>query len=191
VEKRELRAMWRAIEGPDPATSSRVVDELFGWLSARLPGTISAFLSMEDEVDLEPLMARLPGWRWVLPRLEDDGTLSFRDRDLPRETHRWGMAQPIDAGPRVPLHEIDVMLVPGLAFDPRGGRLGRGGGYYDRLLAERRSDCVAIGVTVTTRVLDAVPVEGHDGLVDWLATEGGVTACSARGSAPPVTEPRP
>ena len=110
----------------------------------------------------------------MLPRIEDDGTLTFRDRDVARETHRWGMTQPSDQGRIVPVHEIDVFLVPGLAFDHSGRRLGRGGGYYDRVLASRRADSVAIGVTVTARVIDTIPVVGHDQRVDWLATEDGV-----------------
>ncbi|MEX1125965.1 MAG: 5-formyltetrahydrofolate cyclo-ligase, partial [Acidimicrobiia bacterium] len=147
---------------------------LFSWLSARLPGTGAAYLAMSDEVEVTPLFNRLPGWRWVLPRIEDDGILTFRDRDVARETHRWGMTQPSDQGRIVPVHEIDVFLVPGLAFDHSGRRLGRGGGYYDRVLAGRRADSVAIGVTVTARIIDTVPVVGHDQRVDWLAIEDGV-----------------
>jgi 5-formyltetrahydrofolate cyclo-ligase len=153
---------------------SQVVAVLFSWLSARLPGTAAAYLPMSDEVDVTPLFDRLPGWRWVLPRIEDDATLTFRDRDVVIETHAWGMNQPSDSGRIVPIHEIDLFLVPGLAFDDSGGRLGRGGGYYDRVLAERRADSEAIGVTLKGRVIDTVPVVDHDQRVDWLATEAGV-----------------
>ena len=74
----------------------------------------------------------------------------------------------------MPVHEIDVFLVPGLAFDDYGGRLGRGGGFYDRVLAIRRADSEAIGVTVSSRVIPEVRVVDHDQPVDWLATEDGV-----------------
>jgi len=151
-----------------------VVAVLFSWLSTRLPGTAAAYLAMSDEVDVSALFDQLPGWRWVLPRIEGDRTITFRDRDVTRETHRWGMTQPSDQGRIVPVHEIDVFLVPGLAFDDSGGRLGRGGGYYDRVLARRRADSEAIGVTVAGRVIDTVPVVDHDQRVDWLATEDGV-----------------
>ena len=54
------------------------------------PGDIAAYLAMADEVNVAELSIGSPGWRWVLPRVEDDGTLTFRDRDVPRETHHWG-----------------------------------------------------------------------------------------------------
>jgi 5-formyltetrahydrofolate cyclo-ligase len=74
--------------------------------------------------------------------------------------------------------EIDVFLTPGLAFDLRGGRLGNGGGFYDRVLSTRRTDSAAVGITVGRRVVDEVPMESHDQWVDWLATESSVIRCS-------------
>lgn len=162
----------------DADVSRRVAEGIYSWMAPRLPGTVSAFLAMPGEVDLSPLFARLPGWQWVLPRVEPDRSVTFRDRDVPTEIHPFGMEQPTDAGRVVPLHEIDVFLTPGLAFDSRGGRLGNGGGFYDRLLAGRRKDAVAVGISIQRRVVDEVPMEGHDERVDWLATEIGVNRCS-------------
>jgi 5-formyltetrahydrofolate cyclo-ligase len=90
------------------------------------------------------------------------------------------MEQPADVGPVIPIHEIDVFLTPGLAFDRWGGRLGNGGGFYDRLLAKRRNDSKAVGITVESRMVDEVPMFEHDQRVDWVATESGVTRCSPR-----------
>lgn len=178
MDKQELRDQIRS-QGPvDADVSLRVVEGLFAWMSKRLPGTVSAFLAMSGEVDVSPLFMSLPGWRWVLPRVEPDKSLTFRDRDVPRETHPFGMEQPADVGPVIPLHEIDVYLTPGLAFDLAGGRLGNGGGFYDRLLSRRRSDSVAVGITIESRVVEAVPMLSHDQRVDWVATERGVTECS-------------
>ena len=113
-----------------------------------------------------------------MPRVEDDGLLTFRDREVTRETHRFGMEQPADEGPIIPLHEIDVFLTPGLAFDEGGGRLGQGGGFYDRVLAKRRTDTAVIGVTVEERVITRVPMMAYDQRVGWLATQKGVRECS-------------
>ena len=177
MDKETVRAEIRG-QGPVEEQDQFLVrSRLFTWLSSRLPGTVSAFLAMPGEIDLSPLFERLPGWRWVLPRVEDGRRLSFRDKDVPRETHPFGMSQPVNQGPEVPIHEIDVFLTPGLAFDSRGGRVGNGGGYYDRVLAQRRRDSVAIGVTIDSRVLDRVPMEDHDQRVDWLASESGVREC--------------
>lgn len=174
MEKDELRRLAGPI---DTTAGLLVVSGLFVWLSRRLPGTVSAYLAMNNEIALDPLFERLPGWRWVLPRVEEDGELTFRDRDLPRERHELGMDQPIEQGSVIPIHDLDVILVPGLAFDPSGGRLGRGGGYYDRVLAQRRTDSKAVGVTVSSRIVARVPVHDHDEDVDWLATEDGVKEC--------------
>jgi 5-formyltetrahydrofolate cyclo-ligase len=178
VDKQELREQIRA-QGPVAGEESlQVVAGLFAWLSKRLPGTVSAFLAMPGEVDVGPLFTRLPGWRWVLPRVEPDKTLTFRDRDVPVERHRFGMEQPVDMGPVIPISQIDVFLTPGLAFDMRGGRLGNGGGFYDRILSARRSDAVAVATTLKRRIVDAVPMVDHDQRVDWIATEDGVIRCS-------------
>ena len=146
-------------------------------MSGRLPGTAAAYLALSDEIDVTPLFDRLPGWRWVLPRVEEDNTLTFRDRDLPLERHTYGMDQPVASGPATPVHEIDVFLVPGIAFERSGARLGRGGGFYDRVLVDKRSDAIAVGVATEQRVFDRVPALPHDQSVQWLATEEGVSEC--------------
>ena len=167
--------------GPiDPQDAGRTVTHLLRWMSALLPATASAYLALPDEVDVTGLFDSLPGWRWVLPRLEEDGSMTFRDRDVPREIHALGMSQPGASGVVTPLHEIDLFLVPGLAFDARGGRLGRGSGHFDRLLARRRSQSLVVGVTTMAHVVDEVPIGPHDQRVDWLATDKGVTECFPR-----------
>jgi 5-formyltetrahydrofolate cyclo-ligase len=181
MDKTGLRKRMRGLGPLAPEVSARIVDSLFEWLSPRLPGTISAFLPMTGEVDLRPLMERLPGWRWVLPRVEPDGSVSFRDAGVPRETHRFGMEQPIDSGAVVPIHEIDVFLVPGLAFDRDGGRLGNGGGHYDRILSAARTDAESIGIAPRRHIVEKVPAEGHDVVVRRLATEDGVVSCPPSG----------
>ena len=181
MDKATLRDQMRRV-GPIPTlVSGRIVDGLFAWLSPRLPGTISAFLAMEGEVDLRPLFDRLPGWRWALPRVENDRSVTFRDVGVPRERHPFGMEQPTDSGPIIPILEIDVFLVPGLAFDPNGGRLGNGAGHYDRILSSARGDSATIGIAPAARLVDVVPVEAHDVRVDWLATEDGVLSCAPSG----------
>jgi 5-formyltetrahydrofolate cyclo-ligase len=86
------------------------------------------------------------------------------------------MEQPSASGPVIPLHEIDVFLVPGLAFDLAGRRLGNGAGHYDRILASARPDALTVGIAPAVRLVDEVPVDGHDVPVGWLATEEGVVS---------------
>jgi 5-formyltetrahydrofolate cyclo-ligase len=68
----------------------------------------------------------------------------------------------------------DVVIVPGLAFTAGGDRLGQGGGWYDRFLAGVRPDCTTIGVCFSEQVVDAIPTEGHDVVMDHVVTDAGV-----------------
>ena len=74
----------------------------------------------------------------------------------------------------VPVDTIDVMLVPGLGFDQNGGRLGRGGGYYDRYLESNRSPIV-IGVAFDCQMIDSIYKEEHDQLMTAVVTPSGIT----------------
>ena len=82
-----LRARMRGFGIVEPRTGEMVAEGLRSWLAARLPGTVAAYLAMTDEVEVSGLFTALPGWQWVLPRVEPDGELTFRDRDVPREVH--------------------------------------------------------------------------------------------------------
>jgi 5-formyltetrahydrofolate cyclo-ligase len=126
-------------------------------------------------------MRRLPGWRWVLPRVEADRSMTFRDAAVPRETHSFGMEQPTDTGPVIPVHEIDIFLVPGLGFDDRGGRIGNGAGHYDRALAQARGNAILIGICPDDHLVDVVPMNLHDVPVQFLATRSGVVEVAATG----------
>lgn len=74
-------------------------------------------------------------------------------------------ANPIDPA------EIDLIVLPGSVFDPRGGRLGYGGGYYDRFISRQASLAVRVGIAFEEQVVTSVPVEKHDQPVDILVTE--------------------
>ncbi len=93
------------------------------------------------------------------------------------QPRRFDPAHPdLDAAALAPLDPlaVDAVLVPGLGFDAAGGRLGRGGGHYDRLLAELRPDCVRIGLCFHGQLLDRVPSDPWDQPVDWIVTERGL-----------------
>ena len=67
--------------------------------------------------------------------------------------------------------ELDLVMVPGTAFDPRGGRMGQGKGYYDRLLATARRDAPLVGMAFDCQVFDEIPVAPHDVFMDLVLTE--------------------
>ena len=85
-------------------------------------------------------------------------------------TGRLAAAPEADVDPTWP----DVVIVPGLAFTATGDRLGQGGGWYDRFLSEVRPDCVSIGVCFAEQLVDALPIESHDVVMDHVVTDRGV-----------------
>lgn len=130
--------------------------------------------AMADEVDLGPLVAGTPERRFALTRTPDEGIdLTVHPWDSPRQRHRFGYEQPHIEAPVVPDDEIGAVVVPGLAFDRQGHRLGRGAGWYDRFLARLDPGVLRIGVTGDL-VLDRVPVEDHDVAMTHLLTGWGV-----------------
>jgi 5-formyltetrahydrofolate cyclo-ligase len=76
--------------------------------------------------------------------------------------------------------ELDLVMVPGTAFDPRGGRMGQGKGYYDRLLANARADAPLVGLAFDCQVFDEIPVAPHDVFMDMVLTESRTLAGKGR-----------
>lgn len=91
----------------------------------------------------------------------------------------WGILEPPVArwgeqGKEVSAAELDLIMVPGVAFDPAGGRLGNGAGYYDRLLQQVRPETSLIGVCYQSQLCEKVIMEKHDVYMDAVLTEMGV-----------------
>jgi 5-formyltetrahydrofolate cyclo-ligase len=88
----------------------------------------------------------------------------------------WGILEPPqdrwqEHRKQVSPNQLDVIIVPGVAFDDRGGRLGNGAGYYDRLLSHLTSATVLIGICFQSQIVDEVQMEPHDVYMDWVITE--------------------
>ncbi len=182
----ETKHEWRRWAlGVDRAShSARVAQGLFEW--PPLYGTVLSYLSMDDEVDLNRIND-LERCRIAITRTPGDGPLSMHELQSDRlERHRLGFDQPTEDSPTIEISDVDVVLVPGLAFDRRGNRLGRGAGYYDQLLSGLAPGVVTIGITVDELVVDAIPTEVHDQRVAWIATESGVRR--AGGPIPEATK---
>jgi len=140
---------------------------------------VSGYWPIGDEIDVRPLLRALHdrGHRVALPVTPRRGEpLSFRgwqpgDALIPE---RFGTMRPI-GDPLVP----DVLLIPLLAFDAAGRRLGYGGGFYDRTLAGLPGR-FRLGCAFAVQQVDAVPVGPYDMRVDAVATENGVLRCGVR-----------
>lgn len=139
--------------------------------------TVAGYWPINTEFDSRPLMTRLSasGVGLALPVTQAGGRLVFRAwrpgdglADGPFGTRH----PPAEAAPVVP----DLLLVPLLAFDRRGGRLGYGGGYYDRALAELRAAgrVIAVGLAFSAQERADLPRQAHDQALDWVVTEQGI-----------------
>jgi 5-formyltetrahydrofolate cyclo-ligase len=142
-----------------------------------VPTVVSGFASMPEEFDALPLLARLHanGSRLCLPVIQGKGRPLLFRAWVPGEemaVGQWGIREP---KPARPVLEPDVVLVPLLAFDKHGFRLGYGGGYYDRTLKDLRSrkTIVAIGLAFDEQEVDVVPHLDYDERLDWVLTPSG------------------
>lgn len=155
------------------AASASVRAPLEAWDVWQVAGSVAAFWPLRGEcVVLDPWPT---GKSVGLPAVVGED-LVFRVAKSPGELvmGAFGTREPgagcEEAG------RPDLILVPGLAFDRRGGRLGRGRGYYDRFLA-RFPDVPKAGVCLDAQVAERVPCEDHDVRMDWLVTPMGVIPC--------------
>ena len=137
---------------------------------------ILSYFPIKAEVDLRPLLAEHPQKRWVLPRIDPDAaehTLSMHFYD-PRQLvrHPFGMDEPNASLPVVLPDEIGLALVPGLAYDRHGWRLGYGGCYYDRFLS--RFPGMSLGICFDALILEELPIGEYDVPMNWIVTEKGL-----------------
>ncbi|HYM69961.1 MAG TPA: 5-formyltetrahydrofolate cyclo-ligase, partial [bacterium] len=143
------------------------------------PRTVMVFSSFGSEVSTRSIIETLlEAGRLVALAVvagHEMRAAPFRLGDAVR-TARYGAAEPASAA-EVPPDAIDVIIVPGLAFDRRGYRVGYGRGYYDRFLAWTRPDALRIGIAFHAQVVEAVPHGDADQPVDAIVTEVEFVRC--------------
>ena len=108
------------------------------------------------------------------------------DESTPLEKHRFGFMQPTADVPELAPADIGLVLVPGLAFDRQGGRLGHGAGYYDRLLIRLPPTVPLVGLVHSELVLDSVPMLTHDVRMTHLLTEQALISCGPENHSKPT-----
>jgi 5-formyltetrahydrofolate cyclo-ligase len=167
--RRELPAEARRRAG------ERVAERLLACPRFQSARRVALYSALRDELPTEPLLRAVlaSGRPLLLPRAHPDGWPSFaRVRDLAAlEPGPWGALEPPAGAAPESIGPGDLLVVPGLAFDRRGARLGRGGGFYDRLLAGRGAPPFVVGVAFGFQLVAAVPTAAHDRPVDAVVTE--------------------
>ncbi|MCA9385913.1 hypothetical protein KC717_04670 [Candidatus Dojkabacteria bacterium] len=134
---------------------------------------LSKVLQSLDDVSIIGVYEVLPDEPNICPwytQLEESGyTLVF---PLGREEQGFTSKDKVN---RIDELEIELLVVPGRAFDKKGNRIGRGGGWYDQTIAHNiHSECKKVGICYAAQILDDVPVEPHDQKVDILVCEEGI-----------------
>lgn len=153
------------------------------WLAGKPDPVIAAFVPIRGEADLRPLMrwAWSQGYRVAVPKTDKVSrtmTLHPISGFHELEAGNWGIPEPKPDIPEVERAAIDMIFVPGLAFDRCGRRLGYGGGYYDRFFRKwehaAEDKPLTVGVAYHDQLIERVPTEPHDVRVDLVITESGV-----------------
>lgn len=180
--KRELRSSVRErLRALTPeqseAESVRTREALAAHDWVRSAGGVMLFLADTREPDLDALAEDLlgAGVRVALPRMAWDAreitAVEVASIPLSTEVRRHGIREPL-AGASLDPCELACVVVPGVAFDHRGGRLGRGAGFYDRFLARLSPTTRTIGVGFACQGVERVPIEEHDRMLDEVLLDG-------------------
>ena len=198
VEKEALR--WQALAArkaePNKDEASRVICQRFAALPEyTAAGTVMLYVHMRSEVRTQPFvpMAMAAGKRVVVPCCAGDDLELFRLESLDElELGIYLIPEPRRELRSVPSKQVrpdqlDLVMVPGVAFDRQGGRLGHGKGYYDRLLRQLRPDALAVGVAFECQLLPEVPMLDFDVPMDKVITERAVYP--GRGRRPDLSLP--
>ncbi|ADP78622.1 5-formyltetrahydrofolate cyclo-ligase [Pseudofrankia inefficax] len=169
-------AQPRAQEAADGAQIARRVLSLPEVTAA---DRIAAFVSLPGEPSTLPLLdtLRARGVHVLLPAVRGDLDLDFREYTGTLVPGALGTREPPRAAATVDLASADVVLVPAVAVDPRGHRLGRGGGSYDRALRRVRDAATLVALVDEHAIVEAVPVAAHDRSVSVIVTPTRLLRC--------------
>jgi 5-formyltetrahydrofolate cyclo-ligase len=145
----------------------------------REANVVALFAPQRTEPDLDLLWAHAEDKVLCYPRVVGE-ELHFAEVGALQSltVARWALREPAPGGKEIPPEQIDLVLVPGLAFTRAGERLGRGGGYYDRFLAHPQLRAVRIGVCFEAQLLPELPLDSHDQHVQHVITDCGLSSSS-------------
>jgi len=175
--KSALRQMIRTqLDKISPAVRAVESAALCERLQAQMPSahTILFFAPLPDELDVWPVLelSLALGTNCALPFFDPAkktyGAKIINQLATDIAIGKFGVREPAAGCAEIPLDRFDLILVPGLAFDLSGNRLGRGKGFYDRILKEASG--IKCGVGYDFQLLEKIPTEPHDAPVDFMLT---------------------
>lgn len=171
--KPEWRAWAFARRRTLPDESEAVTEHLRVFLAAQGARRVLAYHALPGEPDVSALRHDFE-LLTTRTRYKPERHLTLHPWESATEQSRFGYLQPPADAPQFALGAVDAVLLPGLAYDRRGVRLGYGGGFYDRLLPGYAG--LIVGVVWEDLLVPELPSERHDCRAGWLATERGVGA---------------
>ena len=178
--RREILAERNALPADERSVRSEAIaDRFLGLPEVADARTVMAFWSFGTEVDTAPLIAglRSRGTTVALPRIEGDHVVPVVATSGAAMTETsFGAMEPAE-GRVLEVAELDLVVVPGVAFDRSCDRVGYGGGYYDRLLGVRRDGAAAIAIAFSNQIVELVPTGAIDRRIDGVVTELEVIRC--------------
>ncbi|NLF68021.1 MAG: 5-formyltetrahydrofolate cyclo-ligase [Candidatus Anammoximicrobium sp.] len=189
--KRQLRQQAlaaREAQADKDGLSRRIMDRLLELPAYQQARTVMLYIGVRDEVRTQDDVPRIlaSGRGLVVPFCQRHELGLFRLSDLNElEPSGFGLLEPLpsvrtQADRLASVQDLDVIAVPGLAFDRRGARLGYGKAYYDRLLAQVRPDTVLVGLAFECQMFPQVPTGRRDVFLDLVITERGLYPGSGR-----------
>ena len=184
--RREVEARRRA-QSDKEVLSRQILARAGDMDEFQVAGTILLYVSARSEVCTLPFVSEMlaSNKRVVVPYCLPDRLQLFRlERMDELSLGTWGILEPNEALRRsrseIEIGSIDFVFVPGLAFDRRGGRLGHGKAYFDRLLKDARPDATLAAIAFECQLVEQVPMEAHDVWMDLVITEAAVYRGSRR-----------
>jgi len=174
AEKQRMRSRIRELSLINPSgNSGRLLDALLGLEEWKRSSRVLLFAPLPGEPDPTLLEQYGDTRDFYFPRIEGGMLGLYRRRpESLWSSGPYGLLEPDPkTWERGSSKEPDLALVPGLAFDPQGGRLGRGKGFYDRLLGDPCFQALKVGLAWSWQITDEVPAELHDVAMDLVVTE--------------------
>jgi 5-formyltetrahydrofolate cyclo-ligase len=170
-QKKQLRKEMRRLLAEPGRPSAGVMEKVRTWLESHPElKTISTYSPLPGEIDITPLVTAFPHLRWVFPRVEESELVLHHVTDpaTDLDSGAFNIREPKLHLPTLSFFEVDAFLCPGLAFDGYGGRLGRGRGFYDRMLEHARAGSLKIGVCGADQIVPDTFGEPHDVVMDQV-----------------------
>lgn len=177
--RQHMRERLRALDPAFIASASQQISDNILHFAAAWPSgtTIALFGGLKNEPDLLPHLlpalnaqgVRLCFFQIEASELQPRQVCSLDDL----QRGQMNVWEPKPHCPRIEIDALDIILIPGLAFTRDGLRLGRGGGYYDRLLANPACRAQRIAIAFDLQIVDSIPTEPHDQRVHQIITESG------------------